>query len=110
MSEYDPGHFRNEFESELGQQLWAFLNEHDNMIRMETATYLRRPAAEAMEIPLLKHFDNDDIMQNRTKQMIGHMIRQIMEKHGFNFDQASVRITNNVLFSSAARYRKTDWL
>lgn len=101
---YNPEHFRSTFEKANGDQIWAFLNEHDNIIRMKTATYLSRPAVEPLSPELLEKF-GDPIREDRTKQMIGHMTRQIMERLGYKLDQNDVRITiEGNMFSRATRY------
>ena len=40
--------------------------------------------------------------------MIGHMVRQIMEHHGWVLDQSEVK-AQSVPFTKAARYRRPDW-
>ena len=108
--DYVPGHFAGPYNSNNGAAIWNFLNEHDNIIRMETATYLSRPAAEPMSPFLLKKF-GPDIAADQVKKMIGHMIRQIMEAHDYAFDRSGVRITREGnMFTSAARYVKTNAL
>lgn len=71
---------------------------------METATYLGRPAVEAIQRQLLKNFP-DVIRKDRWKQMTGRMVRQIMEYRRHPLEQTGVRLKRNDLFSSAARYR-----
>lgn len=101
---YNADRFRSTFETENGEEIWAFLNKHDNILRMETATYLSRPAIEPLSPVLLKEF-GDKITEDRVKQMIGHMTRQIMERQGYRLDQNGVRITREEnMFSRASRY------
>ena len=105
MSEYDQGRFSGTYETQNGPKIWDFLNSRENVIRMETATYLSRPAAEPLSPFLVEEF-GEPVREDRIKQMIGHMVRQIMENRGFAFDQSSVRITTaGNIFTSAARYR-----
>ena len=52
---YNPGSFSDVFNTDLGRRLWAYLNEHDNIIRMDTATFLERPAAEPLSPACLLH-------------------------------------------------------
>jgi hypothetical protein len=101
---YVPGSFSDVFGTELGQALWAFLNERENIVRMETATYLKCPAVEALTPGLLERF-GDAVRKDRIKQCIGNMIRQIMESRGYQLDRQNVRIADN-LFASATRYRQ----
>lgn len=104
---YDPQNFRDLFESDLGASVWNFLIRPDNVIRMETASFLERAAVEPLAPGLVAEFGSD-IAQDRIKQMIGHMVRQIMEKVGYEIDRSGLRITRESLFSSGARYQPRD--
>ena len=103
---YNAGSFSDVANTTLGQKLWEYLNSHESIIRMETATYLDRPAAEALCPDLLKTF-GDEVRQDRIKQMIGNMIRQIIEPRGYQIDRQNVRVPPNRkdLFTSATRYK-----
>lgn len=101
---YDPQNFRDLFETELGAGLWKFLIRPDNVIRMETASFLERAAVEPLAPGLVAEF-GPDIAQDRIKQMAGHMVRQIMEAVGYEVDRPGLRITRQSLFSSGARYQ-----
>lgn len=102
---FDPGMFKDLFETPFGERLWNYLNEERTILQMETATALRRPALEPLEEKLVEKFQ-DEIRADRAKQMCGRMVRQIMEKEGYLFDRSGVPITSKFLFSSAARYTK----
>lgn len=103
--EYQPQNFRDLFETELGNEIWGFMKRPENVVRMETATFLERAAVEPLAPGLLVEF-GPDIGEDRIKQMIGHMARQIMEAIGYEIERPGLRITRESLFSSAARYRK----
>ena len=103
MFDFDAGSFSDIARAPTGLAIWSFLNEKSSLIRLDTATYLKRPALEAMQAHLLAKF-GDEIRGDRWKQMMGRMTRQIMEHHGYSLDQTGVRIRNGVLFTSAARY------
>lgn len=108
MSSFDAGTFRELAGSPLGQGVWAFLNEHDNLIRMETASYLERPAVEPLSPGLLQRF-GEEVRQDRAKQMIGRMVRQILEARGYRIDRQNVRIPAPAnMFASGTRYT-ADW-
>lgn len=106
MFDFDAGSFSDIANTDLGKGLWEFLNSEEIIIRLETATYLKRPALEGVQPQLLARF-GDKIRPDRWKQMIGRMTRQIMEHQGYSLDQAGVRISVSDLFTSAARYRKS---
>jgi hypothetical protein len=102
---YEPQNFSDLYSTPLGPALWNFLNQPDNVIRMETASFLGRPAVEPLSTGLLEEFGSE-IAQDRTKQMIGHMVRQIMEPLGYTIEQQGVRIVRNRVFSTGTRYVK----
>src|ERR1019366_832697 len=84
--EYDPQHFRNIHETECGQAIWHFLLRPDNVLRMQTASYLDRVAVEPLEPGLLAEFGKD-VEDDRVKRYIGHAVRQIMESSGYHLDK-----------------------
>jgi hypothetical protein len=90
----------------LRSLLWEFLNLPINIDRMETATYLHRPAVEPLTPHFLQQFNKEDLTLGR-KQDIGRMIRRIMETRGYVIDQREVGITiPGNIFKSATRYTK----
>ncbi|MEN8136635.1 MAG: hypothetical protein ABFS18_14045 [Thermodesulfobacteriota bacterium] len=101
---YNAGNFSDYAELSLGKDLWKFLNREDNIIRMETATDLGRTAAEAISKKLLEEF-GADVKVNRVKQMIGHMIRQIMENRGYQIGSQNVKVNDKRLFVKATKYQ-----
>jgi hypothetical protein len=102
--EFNPGSFSDISSTKLAQKIWEYLNMEIPYTRLETASDLRRPALEPLGRHLIEEF-GEEIKADRWKQMIGRMARQIMEHHGYSLDQTGVRIRNNPLFSSAARYK-----
>jgi hypothetical protein len=104
---YEPQHFRDLADTELGGGLWAFLTRPDNLVRMETATLLDRAAVESLAAGLVVKF-GDEVRDDRTKQMVGHMTRQVMEALGYELDRTGLRITRPSLFTSGATYRRPD--
>lgn len=101
---YVPQNFRDLAETDLGKALWEFLKQPDNVIRMETATLLERAAVEPLAVGLVAEF-GDEIRDDRIKQMIGHMAKQIMAELGYEIDRSALRITRPSLFTSATTYR-----
>jgi hypothetical protein len=101
--EYDPRNFSDLYATSLGKKLWKTMTSNNNIIRMETATYLRRVAVEPLGPTLLQEF-GDGVRADRVKQMLGHMARQILESRGYKVDRGNVRITRKGLFASGTRY------
>jgi len=100
---YDPGTFSDLASTKAGRRLWEFLNGAESVIRMETATFLRRPAVEPLAPFLLEEF-GDDIRADRWKQLVGHMTRQVMKRLGYRLDAQGIRIRRGGLFTSGSRY------
>lgn len=107
MLVYKPDKFASLYESDIGQRLWAFLMQPENIARLETASELGKPAVEGIEEQLLHEF-REEVLADRVKQMIGHMVRQILEQRDWVLDQSDVKV-QSVPFIKAARYRRPDW-
>lgn len=105
--EYQPGVYLHLSQTQLGKQLWTFLSGPAEVIRMETATALERPALEGVEEGLLSEF-GADVLDDRVKQMIGHMTRQVMEQRGYVVAVQNVKMTSGAPFSRATRYKRRD--
>ncbi len=103
--DYAPGNFLDLADTKTGRALWRFLNEPNNVLRMETASELERPALEALATRMAASF-GPEIRADRYKQMIGHMTRQVMEHQGFNLDAQGIKVRYGDLFSKASRYRR----
>jgi hypothetical protein len=105
--EYNPGSFTDVFNTEMGPRLWTYLNEQDAITQMNTATYLGKPAAQALSPGLLATFDEKTVRSKRVKMCIGHMIKQIVVARGYEIDRKNVVITDpDNLFTVATRYRQ----
>ena len=103
---YDPKGFKDIFESDLGQKIWDYLTTDEAWARLELTTQLGHPAAEGIGDKLLEHFGNI-VKEDRNKQAIGHMIRPIMEHHGYDLVQKGVRCRKKTeVFVFASRYGK----
>lgn len=107
FSEYSPSNFANVANTKQGQEIWQFLSTAESIRDMELASDLGHPAVAGIEERLLEAF-NTEALEDRTKQMIGHMVRQIMEKRGFVIEQSNVTMSS-VPFTKGTRYRRRDW-
>lgn len=91
--------------TETGQKLWDFLTRIDITARMEAATDFNKPAAEAISGLLLEEFGDKVRGQHRIKQMIGHMIKQIMVSRGYELETHNVKVLQDKrVFKKASRY------
>jgi hypothetical protein len=100
---YDPKSFSDVFASPLGAKLWRFLNSHESKLMMKTATKFRKPAVAAVSDELLADF-GEEIRQDRIKQMIGHMVRQVMESEGYMIHSQNVPVRYGNLFNKGTSY------
>lgn len=106
---YDPKGFKDFYESELGTRVWEYLNTEEIFQLMRLATEFNKPAAEGIGDKLIEKFGNevDNVNNHRIKQGIGHMIRPIMEHHGYKHLKSGVPCTKkNELFKNASKYGK----
>jgi hypothetical protein len=110
FQDYKPNKFSDISDSDFGVRLWKFLTSPDILLRMDTATYLRRPACEAIQDELINEFEEFTEGGNskliRYKQMCGHMVRQILEQRGYVLDSQRIPLRVGNLFRTATRYKK----
>ena len=107
MKRYNAKLFRSLANTCLGKELWIFLNDDIIVVGMKTATYLSKPAVSGIEEMLLDKF-KEEVLDDRVKQMIGHMVRQIMEAIGYVVEKRNV-IIGYGLFSKGTRYTRPEW-
>ena len=66
--EYNPEKFKDVADTQLGKDLWKFLNASDNVIRMETAVELGKTPAEALARVLVERFGDDVRLTGLSKK------------------------------------------
>ena len=100
------GSYRGAADDETLRSIQQYLRSEDALIRMETASELVKPAAEALSRQLTRRF-GDIVSKDRVKQFIGWSIRKIMESHGFILDQPNCKVCSpENIFTRGARYRR----
>src|SRR5271155_3682537 len=107
FEDYVGSRFSADASTDLGRSIFAFLASDSSADAMEVASDLGSPAVAGIEERLLKEF-GDKVLPDRVKQMIGHMVRQIMEHEGFVVDQNDVKM-GSVPFSKGTRYKRPEW-
>jgi len=103
--EYEPGIFSGAYETELGQEIWGFLNDSQNILKMETACQMGKPAVEPLSESLLERF-GEKVQDNRVKQMIGHMVKQILLGRNYIIHSQNSRVSSGGLFNKGTTYIK----
>ena len=102
---YRPDKFEKAFANLQGAALWDFLHRPETVAALQTAVVLRRPGVEAIAPSLLTKFPHQT-RKLKFRQMVGHMIRQVMEENGFTLGRANVRISRrSILFRYGSVYQ-----
>lgn len=106
---YKPEQFINCYNRHSGKDIWDFLNEPEMITRLKTASDLRKPAVESIEQQFINRFkrkiENIGHEKNRLKQMVGHMIRQVLEPQGYKHEKYSVKVSRSKFFTTGSRYK-----
>ena len=104
---FKPGSFIDVFDTDLGRELWDYLTRESTIERMEDASDRRRPAVEPLQELLLERFGRA-VAEDRVKQMIGRMIRQVFERPGSDYVLASdaILVKDRILVTRGARYKR----
>ncbi|MEM7439461.1 MAG: hypothetical protein AAF393_07680 [Pseudomonadota bacterium] len=104
---YRPDRFGKTFRAFDGLALWHWLQQPENITIMTTASFLHRPAVEPLAPRLADRFPA--VMHiHSVRQMIGHMVRQIMQEQGYHLDRSNVKIDRrDSLFRRGSTYCST---
>lgn len=98
------------------QDIWKLLKQPDNLIRYETAAYLSKAPVESITPQLLSlptFSESTDLKrQDRVKQLIGAMVRCIMEELGYEINPTRLKLrvgtpSRPQLFKTASSYSKS---
>ena len=111
---FDSGKFKKSYETEIGQKIWEFLNEKENIQKMTFACDLKRAAVDGIH----QDFDADfgDILRQQSlkgstskdwiKKMVGAMIKQILIDNGYVWAAKGIKCVNGSFFTEGSRYEK----
>ena len=103
-----PPFYERVFDTPLGQNLWDFLNQPSTIAGMQDASDRRRPAVEFLEQDLPPHLRQEvarDSDADLIKQMIGNMVRQVLEGNGYRHHSHRHLVRpEGGLFRSGSRY------
>ncbi len=94
--------------AEWRDELWSFLNGPTIVAKMKAVSqpefHRRRPAAEAIAEDLYGAY-RADVKRDDVKQLIGRLIKQVMEGEGYEIAERGVRCRPNPVFSTASSYK-----
>ena len=104
---FNPGPFGDVFDTDLGRSLWEYLTHGSAIALMEDASDRGRPAVEPLQEPLLGRF-GQAAAEDRIKQMVGRMIRQVLERPGSDYELAAgaIAVKPKMLVTRGARYKR----
>ncbi|MCB1657953.1 MAG: hypothetical protein KDI39_06970 [Pseudomonadales bacterium] len=109
--------FSDIYQSSKGQEIWDFLNEAISINRMAAVSDVGKPALLAIESLLIKKgfiSERDSVSGehkaqfDRLKQMLGAMVRQVMENNGYQLHSNNVKVPNSKVFYSASSYKSKE--
>ncbi len=98
-----PGKFSDILRTEVGKKIKEVLTRPESVIAMKTASRLHKPAVLAVEQELAEAL-GDQLTNDRVKQTVGLVIRQILEQEGYVLDGQNKPVQGIGLFSKASRY------
>ena len=77
------------------RKIWDWISCRENIIRMITATEIERTAAESLgkQLEVLYPKEEDGDLNTKRKQMIGYMIKVVMELFGYKVYRGRMQIT-----------------
>jgi hypothetical protein len=99
--------FASLFANAPGPNIWNFLNSERTIGKMKAAAFFKHPAVEPLASDLLAEFGAEfpaEIQQDGYHQMIGHMVKQVMEADGYELVRTDVPMSKNEMFSTGACY------
>ena len=105
MVAFDGAEFGAFGQSRVARSLWKFLNQRDQVVRLEVASELGHAAVDGVVIDMERKFDTS-LRDKRTKQMVGAMIKRVLESRGWRVGEKGIRVRLGRRFSVAARYHK----
>lgn len=106
--DFKAGPFGELARSRTAKKLWDFLSERQNADRLEFASELGHAALDGV-VERLEHAFPRDLKDARTRQMVGAMIRQILEDRGWQVEKSGLKVRrgNLGLFAVATRYTRS---
>ena len=102
------------YEIQFSKRLWLWLQKKPQILRMQTASDLNRPAVQPLikffhhNFPEMIKFKKNKKEFDKIKQMIGHMIRMIMEDNSVGYEHHKYNIScadKTGLFNKASKYK-----
>ena len=107
VTEYQPGPFKSLAATKLGKDLWGFINEDENVDHMHQAADKGHCAVVGIKKPLLERFKELE-GKDCVKQMILHMVEQVMKDKGYEIERQNVMVGSSS-FSSGTLHTRPEW-
>ena len=91
--------------------LQNFLNQCSTIRQMQEVSDKGKPAVEALDSPLLTRPEfgefHGELREYRTRREIGRMVRQVLERHGYEWVCPRVKVEGK-LFTRGSVYRRVS--
>jgi hypothetical protein len=100
---YNARHFQH-LPGAVGAKLWEFLTRGESIVRLQTAASMGRPPVEGLANVLIAEFGHE-IAAPAVKQVIGHMVKQIMEALGYEVHKRRAKARSG-FFSTGMSFRR----
>lgn len=103
------------YKTPQAQKIWSFLNSPLALNRMQAVSDVNKPALLGIEQYLIENHgvpervtvtESDKSQFDRLKQMLGAMVRQVMEANDYRLQSSNVKVPSSRLFYSASMYCK----
>jgi hypothetical protein len=86
-------------------QLWDFCNSQEALTCLKVTSFLGCAAVDGLQLLLFEKIDKKQFYNQKVKQMIGRMVKQIMQTQGYVVDVKATKTRQKSLFSTGARYK-----
>ena len=94
--------------SALADGLWEFLNQDYVVDRIKTVSEYNITGVEGIPHKDFLAKFGPVVRKDRTKQFIGYLVKQILEREGFELHSQGAKIRFGDIFSRGSKYRPRD--
>lgn len=105
--EFNPQPFsKGDYEKYKGEEIWEHLKSDTARYLMLLATDCEKPAVIGIDKYLTEKLGEDALFGDNVRQMVGRMVRQLMEHYGYKLYQEDVGCPKFSIFKTGALYSK----
>lgn len=104
---YQPGKYKQIFDSTLGQNIWKYLNSEDAKAKLVDASENGQSVEDVVNDVLFDKY-GDNIVDYEVQESISHMVNFIMKSQGYGLVDRAQHPYKSLLFIWSCRYKKTN--